>query len=311
MVRHETVKRDWRWPVASWVRLVGEQVRLQEYAWELQRVLGKLPRVDVLGVHVSAVSMSQAVTEIARWVAEREPHYVCVTGVHGVMESQRSEELRQIHNAAGIATPDGMPMVWCCHRAGVAETTRVYGPDLVLELCALAARHGWRSFFYGGRPGVPERLASELQHRFPGLQVVGCYSPPFRPLDEAERDELVGRINASGADFVWVGLSTPKQERWMADMRPRLDAPVLLGVGAAFDIHAGLLPQAPGWMQRAGLEWAFRLAVEPRRLWRRYLANNPRFVAAVIRRPPKLVTVAGAAVDGVACLPTDVAVEGG
>lgn len=260
-----------------------------EYARKALRVPGKLPRVDILGVHVSAVSMSRAVSEIVRWVTEREPHYVCVTGVHGVMESQRSEELRQIHNAAGLATPDGMPMVWCCHRAGVTETTRVYGPDLMLEVCALATQHGWSSFFYGGQPGVPELLAAKLQARFPGLAVAGCYSPPFRPLDDAERDELVARINGSRADLVWVGLSTPKQERWMADMRPRLEAPVLFGVGAAFDIHAGRLRQAPRWLQRAGLEWAFRLAVEPRRLWRRYLSNNPRFVAALLRRPPVVV----------------------
>lgn len=294
MLRHETVKREPVGGVASWIPSSAELDRLQEYAWKLLSVLVKLPRVDVLGVHVSAVSMTQAVTEVLRWVTEREPHYVCVTGVHGVMESQRSEELRLIHNEAGLSTPDGMPMVWCCHRAGVADTTRVYGPDLMLELCAHAAERGWRSFFYGGRPGVPELLAAKLQERFPGLEVVGCYSPPFRPLEGAERDELVDRINGSGADFVWVGLSTPKQERWMAEMRPRLEAPVLLGVGAAFDIHAGLLRQAPPTLQRLGLEWAFRLAVEPRRLWRRYLSNNPRFVAALLRRPPELVPAASA-----------------
>lgn len=247
--------------------------------------------------------MSQAVSEIVRWVTEGEPNYVCVTGVHGVMESQRSEELRRIHNAAGLATPDGMPMVWCCHRAGVEETTRVYGPDLMLEVCAVAARNGWSSFFYGGQPGVPELLASNLQARFPGLSVAGCYSPPFRPLEDAERDELVERLNASGAQLVWVGLSTPKQERWMAEMRPRLEAPALFGVGAAFDIHAGRLRQAPRWMQGAGLEWAFRLAVEPRRLWRRYLSNNPRFVAALFRRPPVVVAADDALTLAVAASP--------
>lgn len=245
-------------------------------------------RVDVLGVGVSAVDMAQAVAEIRRWVEEGERHYVCVTGVHGVMESQRDPELRRIHNASGLTTPDGMPMVWAGRRAGAGHMARVYGPDLMLELCALSVKRGWSSFFYGGAPGVPERLAERLAARFPGLRVAGCLSPPFQPLSPPEDEEVVRRIDASGADLVWVGLSTPKQERWMAAHVGRLRAPVLLGVGAAFDIHAGLLPQAPRWMQRSGLEWLYRLAREPRRLWRRYLGNNPRFLLAIVRRPPML-----------------------
>jgi N-acetylglucosaminyldiphosphoundecaprenol N-acetyl-beta-D-mannosaminyltransferase len=246
-------------------------------------------RVDVLGVGISAVDMPQAVAEIARWVREREQHYVCVTGVHGVMESQRDPELRRIHNASGLTTPDGMPMVWAGHRAGARHMRRVYGPDLMLELCALAAERGWSSYFYGGAEGVPELLAERLAARFPGLRVAGCWSPPFRPLTPEEDEEVVRRVNQAGPDLVWVGLSTPKQERWMAAHAGRLTAPVLLGVGAAFDMHAGRLPQAPGWMQRNGLEWLYRLAKEPRRLWRRYLGNNPRFALAVARRPPVLV----------------------
>jgi N-acetylglucosaminyldiphosphoundecaprenol N-acetyl-beta-D-mannosaminyltransferase len=248
-----------------------------------------LARVDVLGVHVSAVNMPQAVAEISRWIADREQHYVCVTGVHGVMESQDDPELRSIHNASGLTTPDGMPMVWAARRAGFADADRVYGPDLMLELCERAAANGWRLYFYGGKDGVPELLADRLQQRFEGLIVAGTWSPPFRPLSAAEDEELVSRINASGADIVWVGLSTPKQERWMAAHVGRLEAPVLLGVGAAFDIHAGTLPQAPRWLQRSGLEWLYRLAREPRRLWRRYLRNNPRFVWAILRRPPRPV----------------------
>jgi N-acetylglucosaminyldiphosphoundecaprenol N-acetyl-beta-D-mannosaminyltransferase len=246
-------------------------------------------RVDVLGVEVSAVDMAQAVAEIRRWVEEGEQHYVCVTGVHGVMESQRDPDLRRIHNASGLTTPDGMPMVWAGRRAGAAHMERVYGPDLMLELCALAAERGWSSFFYGGGPGVAERLAERLAARFPRLEVAGCWSPPFRPLTPEEDARAVERIDASGAALLWVGLSTPKQERWMAAHVGRVRAPVLLGVGAAFDIHAGLLPQAPRWMQRSGLEWLYRLAREPRRLWRRYLYNNPRFVAAIARRPPTLL----------------------
>src|SRR3712207_6619190 len=181
-----------------------------------------------------------------------------------------------------------MPMVWAGRRAGAAHMERVYGPDLMLALLERAAQRGWRSFFYGGAEGVPELLAQRLTERFADLQVAGTYSPPFRPLTPAEDVEIVEKINASGADIVWIGLSTPKQERWMAAHVGRLDAPAMLGVGAAFDIHAGVLPQAPLWMQQRGLEWVYRLLREPRRLWRRYLGNNPRFVIAILRNRPRL-----------------------
>ena len=249
-----------------------------------------IARVDVLGVRVSAVDLHQAVAEVARWIEEGERHYVCVTGVHGVMESQRDPALARIHNASGLTTPDGMPMVWAGRRAGARHMARVYGPDLMLALCELAAKRGWSSFLYGAREGVPELLAERLGARFPGLKVAGTYSPPFRALTPEEDADLVRRIEQVRPDLLWVGLSTPKQERWMADHIDKLQVPALLGVGAAFDMHAGLLPQAPPWMQRRGLEWVYRLAKEPRRLWRRYLANNPRFVTAILRRPPRLVT---------------------
>lgn len=252
------------------------------------RPAGATVRVDVLGVRVSAIDMAMAVDEITRWVEHGERRYVCVTGVHGVMESQRDPELARIHNESGMTTPDGMPMVWAGRAAGAAWMERVYGPDLMLAVCARAAERGWRSYFYGGAEGVPERLADRLRERFPGLVVAGAWSPPFRPLTPEEDDEVVARINAARPDLVWVGLSTPKQERWMAAHVGRIGAAALLGVGAAFDIHAGSLRQAPRWMQRSGLEWLFRLAVEPRRLWRRYLVNNPRFVAGIVRRRPRL-----------------------
>jgi N-acetylglucosaminyldiphosphoundecaprenol N-acetyl-beta-D-mannosaminyltransferase len=247
-----------------------------------------IPRVDVLGVGISAIDMRQAVAEIARWVEQREPHYACVTGVHGVMEAQRDPELRRIHNASGLTTPDGMPMVWAGHRAGAVDMGHVRGPDLLPAVCAVAAERGWSSFFYGGGPGVPELLAERLIARFPGLRVAGTWSPPFRPLTPDEDRMVIEAINRSAPDLVWVGLSTPKQERWMAAYRGHLDAPAVLGVGAAFDMHAGLLPQAPQWMQRSGLEWLYRLGREPTRLWRRYLRNNPRFIIEILRRPPVL-----------------------
>lgn len=246
-------------------------------------------RVDVLGVGISAVDMTTAVDVIGGWIERGEQHYVCVTGVHGVMESQRDADLRRIHNASGLTTPDGMPMVWAGRRAGATWMRRVYGPDLMLALAEQAAARGWRSFFYGGREGVPERLVENLRRRYPGFEAVGWYSPPFRPLSGAEDAAIVERINALRPDLVWVGLSTPKQERWMDAHVGRLEAPVFLGVGAAFDIHAGTLPQAPHWMQTNGLEWMYRLIREPRRLWRRYLSIVPRFMVQIVRRPPRLI----------------------
>jgi N-acetylglucosaminyldiphosphoundecaprenol N-acetyl-beta-D-mannosaminyltransferase len=241
-------------------------------------------RVNILGVGVSAIDMDMALATIQQWIAGRSPNYVCITGVHGVMESQYDAELRDIHNRAGLVTPDGMPLVWLSRLAGRRHVSRVYGPDLMLALSALSPARGYRHFFYGGGDGVADLLAARLSLAFPGLQVVGTCTPPFRSLNDDEEREIIGRINASGADIVWVGLSTPKQERWMARFRSRLTAPVLIGVGAAFDFHAGLKKQAPLWMQRNGLEWAFRMMTEPRRLAGRYLRNNPRFVLRIAQQ---------------------------
>lgn len=239
-------------------------------------------RVNVLGIGVDPVSQAGAVTRIERWIADKDRQYVCVSGIHGVMESQRDEGLRAIHNAAGMVVPDGMPLVWLSRWHGFREVERVYGPDLLLACCDRSRTLGYRHFFYGGGPGVPERLIQRLRDRFPGLPVAGGLSPPFRALSLEEDREVVQRINAARPDIVWVGLSTPKQERWMSEHRDRLEAPVFIGVGAAFDFHAGLKRQAPRWMQRNGLEWVFRLLSEPRRLWRRYLRNNPLFVWQIV-----------------------------
>lgn len=239
-------------------------------------------KANVLGVGVSAINFSMALETIDGWIAKQDRHYVCITGVHGVMESQGDEDLRAIHNAAGLVTPDGMPLVWLSRLHGFKHVDRVYGPDLMLALCQHSLQKGYRHFFYGGAEGVPERLAHQLTQRFPGLQVTGTLSPPFRPLTEEEDGQVVEKINASAADIVWVGLSTPKQERWMAAHVGKLQAPVMIGVGAAFDFHAGLVRQAPRWVQRSGFEWLFRLGMEPRRLWKRYLTNNPRFIMLVM-----------------------------
>jgi N-acetylglucosaminyldiphosphoundecaprenol N-acetyl-beta-D-mannosaminyltransferase len=243
-----------------------------------------IDRANILGVGVSAINIPIAVDTFAQWIAARRRNYVCVTGVHGVMESHRDPELRAIHNRAGLVTPDGMPLVWIARAMGFRQVARVYGPDLMLAACERSIETGWRHFFYGGAEGIPELLARSLMERFPRLQVAGTCSPPFRELTADEDDAIVGRINAAAPDIVWVGISTPKQERWMAAHTDRIDAPVLVGCGAAFDFHAGVKRQAPRWMMRAGLEWTYRMATEPRRLGPRYLINNPMFVGLMLRQ---------------------------
>ncbi len=254
---------------------------------------GQIGRVNVLGVGVSAVNLDLALRKIDEWISCGESHYVCVSGVHGVIESCRDDELRAIHNGAGMVTPDGMPLVWLGRLAGFRQMSRVYGPDLMLAVCERSLERGYRHYLYGGAPGVADKLAARLKARFPGLRIAGAYSPPFRPLTPAEDEAVIARINAVRPDIVWVGISTPKQERWMAAHAGRLNAPVLAGVGAAFDFHAGLKKQAPLWMRRSGLEWLFRLGQEPRRLWRRYLVNNSLFIALMLaqalgRRPERV-----------------------
>jgi N-acetylglucosaminyldiphosphoundecaprenol N-acetyl-beta-D-mannosaminyltransferase len=238
-----------------------------------------LPRINVLGVAINAIDLSQAVQQIESWIESGTRSYVNVCTVHTVMECRRDAGLRHRVNAGGLATPDGMPLVWLGRLHG-HRTGRVYGPDLMLELCRRGAEQGHRHYFYGSTPAVLEDLLANLSRRFPGLRVAGSHSPPRRPADAPEDAAVLERIDASGADVVWVGLGTPKQDHWIARHRPLLRAPVLIAVGAAFDFHAGRKAQAPRWMQRAGLEWLFRLAHEPRRLARRYLLYNPWFLAA-------------------------------
>lgn len=237
-----------------------------------------IPRVNVLGVNVAAINMGMALETMESWIKCREAHYVCVTGVHGVIESQRDPSLLQIHNQAGMVTPDGMPLVWLSRLHGHKHADRVYGPDLMLRCCDWSVRNGYRHFFFGGNAGVPEVLAERLKRKIPGLQITGTHSPPFGPVTPEEDEAIVRRINESAPDIVWVGLSTPKQEKWMHEHLGRVRAPVMIGVGAAFDFNAGLKRQAPHWMQRAGLEWLFRLVTEPRRLWRRYAFSIPVFL---------------------------------
>lgn len=239
------------------------------------------PRINVLGVGISAMNLPQAVAEIEGWIERGERRYVNVCTVHTVMECQKDERLRHIVNHSGLSTADGMPLVWLGKVHGHRDAGRVYGPDLMLALCERSARTGHRHFFYGGAPGVAELLVTRLRSRFPGLHVAGTHTPPFRPAGAMEDSEVVQSINAAAADIVWVGLGTPKQDLWVGLHRPVLQAPVLIAIGAAFDFHAGLLKQAPRWMQNSGLEWLFRLWQEPRRLGRRYLVYNPIFLGRI------------------------------
>jgi N-acetylglucosaminyldiphosphoundecaprenol N-acetyl-beta-D-mannosaminyltransferase len=244
-----------------------------------------LRSAPVLGVPLALIDYAGTLDWIDAAAEHGHRGYLCVAAVHTVMACQEDPELKAAVLGADFTVPDGTPLVWALRLLGHPLENRVYGPDLMDAACARAARTGRRFYLYGGRnPGALAQLARQLRLRHPGLQIVGGHAPPFRPLTPAEEDQVAEDINRSRADVVWVGIGVPKQEKWMARMRERLDAPVLIGVGAAFDFHAGLIPQAPAWLQRNGMEWAFRLAHEPRRLWRRYLRYNPRFVAGFARQ---------------------------
>ena len=240
-----------------------------------------VPRANVLGVGVSAINLEEAVELLLAAAESGKKGYVCVTGVHGVSEAQNDPEFRNILNAAFLNTPDGMPMSWVGRLQGNRAMDRVYGPDLMRDLSKAGVPREARHFYYGGKEGVAEELKRKMEERFPGIQIVGTYTPPFRPLNEEEENALVERVAQLRPDFFWVGLSTPKQERFMSQYWRKLDAKIFFGVGAAFDMHAGQVLQAPYWMQRSGLEWLFRLIVEPRRLWKRYMINNPLFLGRI------------------------------
>lgn len=242
-------------------------------------------RVGVLGTSLAVSDYGQVVDWMQSMVAAGARGYMTAAAVNLVMSAREDPETDAAVQAATLAVPDGQPLVWALRALGHRRATRLYGPDLMLAFCARAAEAGIPVYLYGGR--TPEALAlleARLRERFPGLRIAGGFSPPFRELTDDEEREIAARIDASGAAVVWVGTGQPKQEKWMHRMRPLLSAPLLVGVGAAFDFHAGLVPQAPAWMQRAGLEWSYRLWREPRRLWRRYARYNPRFVVGFARQ---------------------------
>jgi N-acetylglucosaminyldiphosphoundecaprenol N-acetyl-beta-D-mannosaminyltransferase len=239
----------------------------------------------VLGVPLALTDYERTLDWIDETVARHARGYICVAAVHTVMAFQEDPELQRAVLDSNLTVPDGQPLVWAMNALGHDLSSRVYGPDLMARYCERAALTGARMFLYGGRnQGALVQLALNLRTRYPGLNIVGGYAPPFRALTAEEESFVLDEINRSQADVVWVGIGVPKQEKWMAAMRDRLRAPVLVGVGAAFDFHAGLVSQAPRWMQSMGLEWAYRLLQEPGRLWRRYLRYNPRFVLGFLRQ---------------------------
>jgi len=241
--------------------------------------------VPVLGIPLALIDYERTLDWMDAAISDRQRGYVCVAAVHTVMVCREDPDLRAAVLGSSMTVPDGQPLVWAMNALGHDLPNRVYGPELMSRSCERAARTGTRMFLYGGRnEGALVQLTLNLRRRYPGLKIVGGYCPPHRTLTDDEEAKVVEEIERSKADIVWVGIGVPKQEKWMAAMRPRLTAPVLVGVGAAFDFHAGLVPQAPDLMQRLGLEWAYRLVHEPRRLWKRYARYNPLFVAGFLRQ---------------------------
>ena len=237
----------------------------------------------VLGQRLDATDYADATARVIDWANRGESRYVCLSNVHMVMQGWDDSNFRQIINAADLITTDGVPLVWCLRALGLPSAVRVYGPDLTLHVCATAAQQQLAIGLYGGTAQSLKEFAALLQSRFPAIEIACSIAPPFRPLTEAEDATYTKQLAESGARILFVGIGCPKQEIWMSEHRGRLNMP-MLGVGAAFDFHAGRVKQAPAWLQAIGLEWLFRLLMEPRRLWRRYAWHNPRFVLFFIEQ---------------------------
>ena len=246
---------------------------------------GDVATRNVLGIPLAITDYDGAMAVMDGMIARRERGSFCAVAVHAVMVSQDDDEMRDAVVSSTLTFPDGMPLVWAVNRLGEDLSERVYGPDLMDLYSRRCAERGHRVWLYGGRDEQALRaLEDNLRARHPGIEIAGSYSPPFRDLSVGEERELVERINRDRPDVLWIGIGVPKQEKWMARLRPRLDVPVMCAVGAAFDFHAGQVSQAPDWMQRRGLEWVHRMAQEPRRLVPRYLRYNPRFLLLLARQ---------------------------
>ena len=238
----------------------------------------QIERANVLGVGVHAIDIRSAASVLEARIRERTKGYVCLAGVHGIMEAQRNRRLKTIFAEALLVVPDGMPLTWMGHLQGFSAMQRVFGPELMVNIIGKAEFRNCVHFLCGGEAGLAESLRDEMKRRFPWIKIAGTYSPPFRPMTAVEERDLVTKVRALQPDIIWVGLSTPKQERFMAHYLPMLDTKLMIGVGAAFLFHTGAIKDSPDWVKRAGLQWLHRLLQEPSRLWRRYLLNNPLFI---------------------------------
>jgi N-acetylglucosaminyldiphosphoundecaprenol N-acetyl-beta-D-mannosaminyltransferase len=265
--------------MSSFIQSAGQLAEARAEATRSKNIEGlSTGYAHVLGVNVSAVNMRDALHIADDLILQSKPSYVCVTGVHGVMEAQDTPELMTALNEAAMTLPDGMPMTWVGHLQGQSQMDRVFGPDFMLEMCRLSVERGYTHFLYGGEPGVADELKNALERKVPGLRIVGTYTPPFRSLSSDEEGELKAALEQCKPDVMWIGISTPKQECFMARHANDLNVPLMVGVGAAFDYHTGRIKDCAPWIKRAGLQWLHRLLQDPRRLWRRYLKSNPRFL---------------------------------
>ncbi|MCK9602802.1 MAG: WecB/TagA/CpsF family glycosyltransferase [Candidatus Omnitrophica bacterium] len=243
----------------------------------------ELKKFDLFGVNISAINMEYILESVENSILNKDRIYISTCPVGTVIECQKDEQVLKSVNSADLVTPDGMPVVWLGRLKGHKDITRVYGPDLMWEICAISENKGYRNYFYGSTPEVLSGLRKRLLVCLPGLKIAGYFSPPFYPLTEEEDKKIINMINNCKADILWVGLGSPKQDIWMHEHRDAIGAPVIIGVGAAFDFLSGLKKQAPRWMQRSGLEWLFRLITEPKRLWKRYLLGNSLFMILIVR----------------------------
>ena len=242
----------------------------------------KIIKFYILNIGISAIDMNDVCLLVKDAILERKKKYICVCPVSTIMECRRDKKVFTSVHSADLATPDGMPVVWIGRMKGHKNVRRVYGPDLMQKVCEVSVKNSYKHYLYGSSQDTLNQLKERLNEKYPGLMISGSFSPPFRQITEEESAKIVGEINDSNPDIVWVGLGSPKQDLWMHEYRDRLNAPVLIGVGAAFDFLAGVKLQAPGWIRNNGFEWLFRLVTEPKRLWRRYLVDGSLFIYYVL-----------------------------
>jgi len=245
-------------------------------------------RLNLLGVGVSVTNMEDTLSTIQTWLTGGTPHYVCCTGMHGLIASERVPALKQVYNRSGLTVPDGRPLFWLGRGAGLKKMGHVPGQELMLKVCELSQDKNYTHFFYGGSEGVAQELKAQLEKKYRKLKVVGTYTPPFRPLNKCEEDELIQLVKEKKPDIFWVGISTPKQDQFMADYISKLDTKIMFGVGAAFDVHSGRAPAVPPYIRWLGLEWLYRLALEPKRLWRRTAIDIPLFILKIVLQKTNL-----------------------